>query len=121
MGFFQDVGRVGSNITRQVSNTVMEYGRAVPIVGGVLVGGAKIQQGQLNALDKALGITKKPASEAEQTQLYLEQIQLNIEKQKEIADELKKEKRKKLLIYGFSGLGVILIATITYFIIKKRK
>ena len=124
MGFFQDVASFGTNVTRQVDNAVVKYGGAIPVVGQALTAGASMQLEQLNAIDKATGNVK--SSDAgfnvdSLIQTKLEQRQFNIEKEKEIANKLKKDKEKKILIYGFSSLGVILIATITYIIIKKNK
>jgi hypothetical protein len=124
MGFLQDVASFGTNVTRQVDNAVVKYGGAIPVVGQALTAGASMQLEQLDAIDKATGNVK--SSDAgfnvdSLIQTKLEQRQFNIEKEKEIANKLKKDKEKKILIYGFSSLGVILIATITYIIIKKNK
>ena len=124
MGFLQDVASFGTNVTRQVDNAVVKYGGAIPVVGQALTAGASMQLEQLDAIDKATGNVK--SSDAgfnvdSLIQTKLEQRQFNIEKEKEIANKLKKDKEKKILIYGFSSLGVILIATITFIIIKKNK
>jgi hypothetical protein len=124
MGFFKDVASFGTNVTRQVNNTVIKYGGAIPIVGQAITAGASIQLKQLDAIDKATGNVKGSGVGVNVDNLIqskLNERQADIEKEKEISDKLKKDKEKKILIYGFSGLGVILIGTIAYIIIKKNQ
>lgn len=124
MGFFKDVASFGTNVTRQVNNAVVKYGGAIPVVGQALTSGASIQLEQLNAIDKATGNVKSSSVGVDVDSLIQSKInerQSDIQKQKEISDKLKKEKEKKIIIYGFSALGVILLTTITYLVIKKNR
>ena len=124
MGVFKDIASFGTNITRQVDNAIVKYGGAIPVVGQALTAGASANLQYLDAIDKATGNVKSTDAGFNVDSLIqskLEERQSSIENEKETANKLKKDKEKKILIYGFSGLGVILIATIAYIIIKKNQ
>jgi hypothetical protein len=124
MGLFKDIVSFGTKTTKQVTGFVAQNAGAIPVVGGALSTGASIQYKQMEAIDKAIGNVKGSGVGVNVDNLIqskLNERQADIDKQKEISDKLKKDKEKKILIYGFSGLGVILIATIAYIIIKKNQ
>ena len=124
MGLFKDIVSFGTKTTKQVTGFVAQNAGAIPVVGGALSTGASIQYKQMEAIDKAIGNVKGSGVGVNVDNLIqskLNERQADIDKQKEISDKLKKDKEKKILIYGFSGLGVILITTIAYIIIKKNQ
>jgi hypothetical protein len=124
MGLFKDIVSFGTKTTKQVTGFVAQNAGAIPVVGGALSTGASIQYKQMEAFDKAIGNVKGSGVGVNVDNLIqskLNERQADIDKQKEISDKLKKDKEKKILIYGFSGLGVILITTIAYIIIKKNQ
>ena len=116
MGFFQDVAGFGTNVSRQVNSFVAENAGGVPVVGDLLTTGANIQLKQLEAIDKATGNVKKTGTAFDVNYL----INSKATQKQLLAEKEKKDKEKKIIIYSFVVLGIVLASTIAYLQIRKK-